>query len=306
MKKELQNTFSWSVSRDSTFKECPRKYYFSYYGYWHGWKKDAHQRTREIYVLKQLKTRAMWIGQTTHDCIARSLKNISRGVPILSVDEILRITRNLMRQDFRQSRGGSYWNNPKDFCGLFEHEYKVDVAKEEWREAADTVDRCLRTFYDSSTFAQLAALDAGAYLEVEELKPFTINETRTMIKLDCATREGDKIIVWDWKTGRRESDIGLSLQMACYGFYARQAYKTPLEKVITRRFDLYRNNVYEQTVNEPSLHEMLDYINGSVKDMLSLLADVARNVAEEERFQKVERPQVCLRCNFLKVCQPDI
>ena len=97
-KKELENKFAWSVSRDRAFRECPRQYYFSYYGYWNGWKKDAPERTREIYVLKQLKNRYMWIGQTVHDCIARSLKNISRGVPILEVDEILRITRKLMRQ----------------------------------------------------------------------------------------------------------------------------------------------------------------------------------------------------------------
>ena len=34
MGKEFRNNFSWSVSRDSTFLECPRKYYFNYYGAW--------------------------------------------------------------------------------------------------------------------------------------------------------------------------------------------------------------------------------------------------------------------------------
>ena len=33
----LKNTFSWSVSRDNVLRECPRKYWFNYYGHWGGW-----------------------------------------------------------------------------------------------------------------------------------------------------------------------------------------------------------------------------------------------------------------------------
>ncbi|NOZ64350.1 MAG: hypothetical protein GXO71_05370, partial [Caldiserica bacterium] len=46
--KELVNEFSWSKSRDIIFRECPRKYYFNYYGSWGGWKFDAPERTRQI------------------------------------------------------------------------------------------------------------------------------------------------------------------------------------------------------------------------------------------------------------------
>ena len=40
-KKEFKNDFSWSFSRDSAFNTCKRKYYYSYYGSWGGWNKDA-------------------------------------------------------------------------------------------------------------------------------------------------------------------------------------------------------------------------------------------------------------------------
>jgi hypothetical protein len=32
----LENKFNWSVSRDGVFQECPRRYYFQYYGSWGG------------------------------------------------------------------------------------------------------------------------------------------------------------------------------------------------------------------------------------------------------------------------------
>ena len=119
MSPALKNTFSWSVSRDNVLRECPRKYWFNYYGHWGGWLRDAPRRTREIYVLKQLKNRATWVGQTVHDCIARTLQNISRGVPVLGVDEILSITRNVMRQDYRHSQEQAVLAEPEELLRSF-------------------------------------------------------------------------------------------------------------------------------------------------------------------------------------------
>lgn len=306
MSKELINDFTWSVSRDDVFNTCLRKYYFSYYGFWDGWKKDADPRTREIYVLKQLKDRSMWIGQIVHECIARTMKNLSRGVPVLPVDEILKITRSGMRQDFRNSRDRAYYQNPKIFCGLFEHEYDVDVSDDEWRDTADTVDRCLRNFYDSEQYARLKTLKPEYFLEVEEFRSFPVDGHELRIKLDMATREGSNIIVWDWKTGRRESDSGLSLQLACYAAYARKQYRADVSQVVTRRVDLRRDLVHENTITRGSLEENLDYIRGSIKDMLGLLDDAASNTATEDNFKKVERAEICSRCNFLRVCKPNV
>lgn len=306
MSKELVNDFTWSVSRDDVFNTCPRKYYYNYYGFWNGWSTDADPRTREIYVLKQLKDRAMWIGQVVHECIARTMKNLSRGVPILPVDEILKITRSGMRQDFRFSRDRAYWQNPKVFCGLFEHEYDIPVSDDEWRDTADTADRCLRNFYDSETYAHLKTLEPEYFLEVEEFRSFPLDGFIIRIKLDMATREGSNVIVWDWKTGRRESDSGLSVQLACYAAYARQEYRADVTQVVTRRVDLRRDLVHENSITRGSLDENLDYITGSIKDMLGLLDDVPSNKASEENFRKVERAEICSRCNFLKVCKPDI
>jgi len=73
---ELKNEFSWSKTRDEVFKTCLRQYWFAYYGYWNGWLENAPERTRQIYVLKNLKNRHMWAGEKVHECIQRSLNNI--------------------------------------------------------------------------------------------------------------------------------------------------------------------------------------------------------------------------------------
>jgi hypothetical protein len=302
----FKNTFSWSVSRDGVLRECPRKYYFTYYGHWGGWTTDAAERVREIYILKQLKNRATWVGQTVHDCIARTLQNISRGVPVLPVDEILSITRNVMRQDYRNSKSGRYRQNPKTYCGLFEHEYDIEVPDEEWKNTADDVDRCLRTFYESEHFRKLRSTPPADYLEVEQFSSLYLDGIELRIKLDCATREDGHVVVWDWKTGKKEADPGLSIQMGCYALYARNAYRARLEDIVTRRFDLIRGGIHEHTLTQASLDEILAYVRGSIADMVSLLEDPVENTVREERFTKVARQSVCLKCNFFKVCQPDI
>lgn len=112
---ELKNEFSWSKTRDEVFRTCPRQ---SCYGYWNGWLENAPERARQIYVLKDLKNRHMWAGEKVHECIQRSLNNIRRGIKVLSVDEIVSITLDQMRAEFRSSRVGNYLKNPKT-CGLF-------------------------------------------------------------------------------------------------------------------------------------------------------------------------------------------
>jgi hypothetical protein len=301
----FRNEFTWSVSRDDTFLTCPRQYWFNYYGFWGGWQYDAPERVRRIYVLKQIRNRAIWAGQVVHDCIKRSLDNISRGIPVRPLEEILAITRDRMRRDFRSSRSGSYWQNPKTNCGLYEHEYNIEVPDTEWREIAARVDTCLGNFYRSESYEDLSRLPRGDFLEIERFSCFELDGERVVIKLDCATRHGDRIAVWDWKTGRREQ-AGLSFQMACYAYYASNAYRVPVHHVITRRFELLRDELIEESIGGAALEELLTYIRGSIHDMKALLDDPDRNVATEERFAKVEKREVCYRCNFLKVCKPDL
>ncbi|HXV12864.1 MAG TPA: PD-(D/E)XK nuclease family protein [Candidatus Krumholzibacteria bacterium] len=305
MAEALKNTFQWSVSRDRTFRECPRQYWFNHYGFWGGWEFGVDDRTREIYVLKQLKSRATWVGEVVHDCIKHSVENLSRGIPVLPVERILEITRNRMRNDYRVSRDGLYRDNPKHACGFFEHEYRVPVTPEEWRDSADAVDRCLVTFYASEVWDQLKRTRPGDFLEIERFSNFLLDGVGVTVKLDCATRETDHVVVWDWKTGRREG-ADAPLQLACYAFYIHQAYGIPIHRVKMRRFELSGGTVHERTIAEKELTEILGYVRGSIADMQSLLEDRERNLAREDRFSKVERREACLRCNFLKVCAPSI
>lgn len=288
------------------FLTCPRQYWFQYYGSWGGWDIGADPRCREIYILKQLKSRYMWAGERVHRAIERSLKNLATSSRPLAVDveEIVRLTIEEMRLDFKSSRDGLYRSRPKT-CALFEHEYQVPVSDEEWRSVAQTVERCLRQFYGSSIFEEIQSSDRSNWLECEQFSSFVVSGVKVQVVLDFVMRVGSEIVVYDWKTGA--SDEGDNrVQMACYAFYAHKKWGVAPEAVRPTEFNLNRGQVLSHSLTAADLERTRGYIEGSIADMRRLLRDPAANWAVEADFRQVSDERICRRCKYLKVCQPAV
>ena len=299
---ELRNEFSWSVSRDQVFQTCPRQYYYNYYGYWNGWEKDAPERTRQIYILRNLKNRYMWGGEKVHACIKRTLRNLQRGISVLDVDEIVSITLHQMREEFRSSREKRYIVYPKT-CALFEHEYEVELEDAEWKTIAENVERSLRTFYGSEVFAVLRELPRERWLEVEDFSFFFLDETKIWAVIDCSFRTERGATIIDWKTGRGP-ERDLSLQLACYAMYGAEKWKIRPESIKLIEYNLSSDQRTEFTVKAGEIEDAKTYIRGSIADMQSLLVDVENNEPKaERRFEKVKDEGTRERCNFRKVCE---
>jgi len=298
---ELRDDFSWSKSRDEIFQTCPRQYYFNYYGYWGGWQKDAPERIRQIYLLKNLKNRFMWAGEKVHDCIKHTLKNLQRGISVLSLDNIVYITLSQMRDEFRSSRERRYRQYLKT-CALFEHEYEVEVEDSKWKKVAEEVEKCLRNFYNSETFAMLKDLPQENWLEVEDFSFFYLDGKKIWAVIDCSFFTEDGITIIDWKTGRTTSS-DVSLQLSCYAMYGKGKWGIRPEKIKLIEYNLLSDQKTEFVVTEGEIANTTGYIRGSIADMQSLLIDVKNNKPKDEAFfRKVEDDKIRDRCNFRKVC----
>jgi len=302
---ELKNEFSWSKTRDEVFKTCSRQYWFAYYGYWNGWLDKVPERTRQIYILKNLKNRQMWAGEKVHECIQRSLNNIRRGIKVLSIEEILSITFDQMRGEFRSSRAQNYLKNPKS-CALFEHEYGIQMTDEQWKETAQNVEACLRNFYASDIYYGLKSHPKRDWLEVEEFSSFLLDNTKINLAIDCAIKEGDDILIYVWKTGKSMPE-DLSIQLCCYALYTMEKWHAVPQSLRIIEYSLSFNKAREFSVTQGEAENIKGYIRGSIKDMQSLLTDVNNNIpVEEGKFDKVEDDRVSFRCNFRRVCKPSL
>lgn len=305
----LPNEFSWSFSRERVLRECARKYYYAHYGLWGGWRADAPPRARELYVLKNLKTRGMWAGTVVHEAIGRSIAHLRNGRAVLPPDEVVEITLARMRADWVASKRRENRADPKRRVGLFEHEFGLPVSREEWRATAALVESCLRGFYASPLYRRLAAVAPAMWLDAGDARAFPLDlggETvRVWVQIDAAYRVGEGgIVLATWRTGRAGAEPKQAqLQASVRALYALAAWQVPLEKLRIVELSLLDGAEHKASVSRADLEAARASILGSVRDMRALLADPAGNAAREADFPKTADLERCLACPYRRLCR---
>ena len=168
---------------------------------------------------------------------------------------------------------------------------------------ANNVETCLRNFYASDIYDGLKSHPKRWWLEVEEFSSFHLDNIKINLAIDCAIKEGDDIYIYDWKTGKSLSE-DLSIQLCCYALYAMEKWNIPPESLRIIEYNLSFDKSNWFSVTQDEMKGIKGYINGSIKDMQSLLTDVWNNIPmEEERFSKIEDEHIISRCNYRKVCR---
>ena len=202
---ELQNEFSWSKSRHEKFRECPRAYFFAYYGCWGGWEAPAASQVRELYVLKKLSSRWQWAGSLVHDALKRALSRAKGAGELPPLEQVLERTRAKARAEWAGSREKSYWREASRIVGLVEHEY--GEAGRRTRTGSGSTSRSSRARSARSGRApvleEIRRTPRERWLTVDELDSWTFEGTKIWVAVDFAYRDGDgRVHVLDWKTGQ--------------------------------------------------------------------------------------------------------
>ncbi|MFQ5867298.1 MAG: PD-(D/E)XK nuclease family protein [bacterium] len=301
---KLKNEFSWSKSRNDIFRECHRKYYYTYYGHWGGWEFDAPDEVRQIYILGKLKNRFMWAGEIVHNSIKNVLEETKSGrVPWMN--RLIELTRGQMRYDFESSKNKRYWQDPKS-CALFEHEYDVKVEEERWKDLRKHVETCIQNFYSSDIFDMVKNIDFSLWLPIEEFQGFLFEDSKINVKLDFAYRDRNGgITIIDWKTGKSER-AGSDVQLGCYTLFAIDHWNVGSEEVRTIEYNLYNKRGITNRLNAREIEEIKGYIRKNIKEMKTLLVDPVQNIASKDNFAKTINQETCNSCNFRRVCLSEV
>lgn len=300
----LANEFSWSRSRDGTFQECRRKYFYHYYGAWGGWEADAPEEVRRLYVLKQLASRQQWAGRVVHDAIELVLHGLADGRSV-PVEPFIGDVIERMRSEWRSSRAGRYRTEPRT-TALFEHEYQVDLPPEAWRAVSQNVAACLRNFFRLPLLAEIRRTSPEHWSIEHWSKVFDFEGTPVWVAPDFGywTPEGRLGLV-DWKTGGGGNGDA-SFQLGCYALYAREVLGVEPDRV-----DLYEVNLREPQVSRhrwdgERLEAVREQLRLSIRSMKAYLADPQANAAVITDFERTEDLRICRWCNFRAVCRPEL
>ena len=287
----MAKEFSWSVSRHDTFASCKRRYFYSYY---------AAEDDPEIRRLKKLSALPLWAGSVVHETIEAFLK-ARDTLPSPTEQEALikAAVHGQMLSDWRDSEAGSLRFR------LFEHEYQVQVDAEDKKIVVGIVMRSLRNFFKSPVLAEALAVGRGQWLTVEDLISFDVDGVPVFLRMDLAFRDqAGRVVIVDWKTGRGEGRFS-EVQVAGYALYAsEQGWVQSPEEIQTELAYLAIPRYVRRAVDRKKVDHLRRFIQKSATTMRGLLLDPVANLARLEDFPMVDRPQMCRRCNYRKLCFP--
>jgi CRISPR/Cas system-associated exonuclease Cas4 (RecB family) len=287
----MSHEFSWSVSRHDTFYSCRRKYFYSYY---------AAADDPEIHRLKKLSALPLWAGSLVHETIENFLKTRD-AIPSETEQQAMihAAVHGQMLSDWRESEGGSLRFR------LFEHEYQVPVDKEDKKIVVGIVMRSLRAFFRSETLREAFAVGRDRWLTVEDLVSFSVDGVTVLARMDLAYRSASgRVVIVDWKTGRNEGRFA-ETQLAGYALYAvDQGWAQSAEEIETELAYLAVPRYVRRSVDRQRVEAARSFIRKSASTMKELLLDPVANLARLEDFPMIDRPRVCRRCNYRRLCFP--
>ncbi len=224
----------WSYSKRSVLEQCPRKFYYQYYGANRNKAKNDPEKQR----LRQLKltvNRYTRTGEILHLVIADYFRKAQRGTP-WERQSLLNWGQKIFERDLARSGEGldvivrSYQQYPPQF--LVEFLQEAD-ARQLCREAATDMLTSLETFLDAPAFATIRELGAQEGTLVEKhfhrLMGFPFGVEGQVDLVHCS--QNGSVTLVDWKSGDDFGDGDDSLQLAVYALWAAEEFSCEAEAI---------------------------------------------------------------------------
>lgn len=302
---DIKNEFAWSWSRHRAFEECARKFYWHYYGYWHGWDPDAPADPKLAYRLRRLKSLSMLVGTAFHEALARRLRAHARPEPV-PAEQLYRDMEGRLLESLRQSRQRDWERGDNHSTILFEDYYEIgidDAGREKALEdlhasafglAAHKFGR--RVF--SKPPKDLRWIDPEKPAE----KKIAYGDLLLFASPDLVVEDDRGALhIVDWKTGRR-GELNLA-QMAAYGLFIKEKFGADLARMTATIVYVHAGGQQTHVNLEHGAAEADRLIATYAADVRSRLTDVENNIAGDiERFPMTTDLQLCRRCNFRQLC----
>ncbi len=297
--KPLENTFSWSFSRSRTFTDCPRKYWFHYYGSWGGWEDDATPEARELYHLKKITGLHLIAGDVVHRAIEKALEGWKHGIEP-DTERIVAWCKNEMNRCLKESLSSDWRQAPNSITRLFEHHYGPQPTRDFLVKIARKVGDSMRNFFVSTAWGLIRESDPERWLPMETLDTFDFEGTEVFAVPDFACHYGDDVLIFDWKTGRRAK--GNKDQVVLYALFAAAKWGIDPERVKAAPVYLIDGGKYDpQRVTAEDRERVAETIRTSIAAMRERLADPDANTAHKENYEATPG-HLCRWCNFRGVC----
>ncbi len=299
---EQVGRITWSYSRRETLEQCPRKYYYEYFGATSR-KAASEPEKATLRQLKALQNRYERAGFLLHLAIATYFRRAQAGTP-LTGDQLVDWIQSVFHHDIDYSASDPDGLSPLQGkyppVLLREYHYRQIDAEKLLVDTEQRLISAVRTFISASLFDDFRqnGIQPGALVE-QHLRlqglPCKVNG-----RLDLAYQEDGQVTIVDWKLGERDGTGDESLQLAAYGLWAVDHFQIDHRAARVCKAYLGSEQVEDFPVTERVLAMARARIVQDAERMSSLHLYGEQSIAEA--FTPCAQPSVCGLCPFQRVC----
>lgn len=291
----------WSYSRREALEQCPRKYYYDYYGANSKTAKDEKDKAI-LQQAKSLKNRYLRSGEILHLVIRTYLKGCQNGKKWPD-NGLVKWAKKIFQEDREYSSGND--STQKQFerkfppTRLLEYQFQPQGAEALCLEVESRLVQAIVNFVESPAFVSFhnGASQPNAKIE----KKFVLQNGifRAQGQIDLAYSKEDKTVIADWKTGEA-GGAEESLQLAFYGLWAVDEFNCVPEKIQLFRVNLAEGKPQQFFLTNKSLSRAKAKIIQDIERM-QMLHSYGVN-ANAKAFTPCGQTKICALCPFQGIC----
>lgn len=298
--------FSWSQSRRATFRECPRKYYWHYYGSHNGWLDEATEESRLAWRLKKTTNLHMLLGNVVHELVASAIEGVRGGARAPTAAELIAEGRNRLNRAWQESQRRDEWErSPGSLTMMMEFYRGTGPPRDLIEQIRDRLHACLRGLFSSEAYREALEAPLVEIKDVDRLEFVELEGVKLYAQPDLVYRLGDAWRIVDWKTGGRHESH--APQLRTYAVYLREREDLPAGPIVGRLEYLSEGDGTSLPIPDRDVAEERRRILDSVSAMRTYLEDPLRNAAlPREGFPLVEDTRRCPRCPFFELCEDEL
>ena len=290
-----ENSVSWSFSKRNNLEQCPRRYYYEYYG------SSARHATSDgqkpvLRKLALMQNRYERSGEIVHHTIATTLRNA--------------LHPNAFDADRLELEVRSEWQRAikapmTEPAAAAELSRLIEIVRPRADTAAvlaeteERMVRAIRNFAAGEDFASVRSAASHPSARIERRFSIRLHGRPVMGIVDFSAHTKESPGIVDWKTGAVDPGED-SLQLSVYALWAENEYSVPAAAVRVFKADL--------SVGQLVPFELTEAIITSAK--ARILLDLERIAhahsygtgGVREAFAPCAHLRVCELCPFLEIC----
>ncbi len=299
-KTEKQSNIGWSFSKMEMLNDCPRKYYYNYFGT--SKRKSKEDNKEDIAFLKDMSNIHVIVGDIVHKTIAVFLKKLQQEeekdfsfliwLSNQQLDDIVNKSVNLKNGTYKDSK----------------HEVKIckeifdDISKKDEivAFAKEKILQSLDQFHNSNNFEMVR--DYACYPEtiIEGTSKFKIENISIDGRIDFAFEDDGKFHILDWKTSYSQYEE-TSVQLLVYALWAIEKHGKSIDNICIHKAFLLDGKMENLEFSEKHLERAKAKIKQSVERIDEL--EKYGNDGIIDAFDCCDEPKICNLCQYEKICK---